>query len=66
MIYKDMKYLVVIIALILVFSLFANVYAIDKNSNYYKYCIKLTDKRIRSIECPDVFPKGESSFVPGG
>lgn len=62
------KYLFLPIALILVFSLFTNIYAqpINKDSNYYKNCIKMTDKRVRSIECPGVFPKGESSFVPGG
>lgn len=65
---KNIPVTVTMVMLVTVITLFVpvHVHAVDKNSNYYKNCIKMTDKRIRSIECPDVFSKSESSFVPGG
>lgn len=63
------KMFLAIFASILIFSFIVNVYAqpdhkVDKDSNYYKNCIKIKNKLQGQIECPDVF--GSTSFVPGG
>jgi hypothetical protein len=34
----------------------------DKKSSHYEWCIKQKDKKTRSILCPDVFPKNETTI----
>ena len=34
----------------------------DNHTNHYKQCVKMKDKQVRSILCPDMYDKNETTI----